>query len=308
VRRALGAVGLGLAVALATASFASSAGAQEDRSQVLFDRAKQLANAHKYEEACPLLEESLALDPALGTMFNLADCYEHIGRTASAWRLFAKVEGGAHAAAQAEREIRAHDRAAALANRVAKLTIEVPPAAREPNLRVTADGETVLPTSYGVAMAVDVGAHKIAAEAPGLAPWHEDVQVPSDGATITVRVPVLQMGPGASAPAAGSAPPAAAQPVPPEPASGGGRRTLGYAIGGVGLVGVAAGAIFGGLAASKHTDCAGGCVGAERDRQSQAYVYGNVSTISLAVGGVALASAAILILTGRAPERHTAER
>jgi hypothetical protein len=111
-----------------------------------------------------------------------------------------------------------------LANRVAKLTIEVPRAARAPDLRVAADGETVLPTSYGVAIAVERRSSSRRSRGAGPLAWREDVQVPSDGAAITV--------PGA----------AAAQPVPPEPAQeAGGRRTRGYAVGGVGILGVAAG-------------------------------------------------------------------
>jgi hypothetical protein len=239
-------------VALAALAAVPSAARADDggsAAETLFQEARTLAAAGRYAEACRKLEQSYALEPAVGTQFNLADCYEHVGRIASAWRFFVKVEAAAHAAAQAEREIRAHDRAAELVNRVAKLTIEVPPAARAPDLRVTADGEAVLPTSYGVGIAVDVGAHHIAAQAPGLLPWREDVQVPSDGAAITVRVPVLEL-----APAPSPAPAAAAEPVPPDPGSdGGGRRTVGYAVGGVGIVGVASGAIFGGLSVSKHT-------------------------------------------------------
>ena len=45
-----------------------------------------------------------AADPALGTRFQLASCWENIGRPTSAWSLFLDVADGAHAAGSALRE------------------------------------------------------------------------------------------------------------------------------------------------------------------------------------------------------------
>src|SRR5687768_12013927 len=59
--------------------------------EVAFDEAIALSEAGKYEEACSKFEESDRLDHAMNTLFNLADCYEKIGRIASAWEAFSKV-------------------------------------------------------------------------------------------------------------------------------------------------------------------------------------------------------------------------
>src|SRR6185312_7749645 len=54
----------------------------------LFEQGRTLVTANNWPAACPKFEESLKLDPTLGTKLNLATCYEHIGKIASAWSLY----------------------------------------------------------------------------------------------------------------------------------------------------------------------------------------------------------------------------
>src|SRR5260221_11014313 len=77
-------------VGLAFATVMSTAHAQNDpvAARTLFDEGRKLLADGKYDAACPKLEESQRLDPGTGTLFNLADCWEQIGRTASAWARF----------------------------------------------------------------------------------------------------------------------------------------------------------------------------------------------------------------------------
>jgi tetratricopeptide (TPR) repeat protein len=82
--------------------------------RAMFEEGRKLVKAGKYAEACPKFEESLKLDRGVGTQFNLADCWERLGRTASAWALFLDVAAVTKAAGQADRERAARDRAAAL--------------------------------------------------------------------------------------------------------------------------------------------------------------------------------------------------
>ena len=53
--------------------------------QALFDEGKRLHKDKNFQEACPKFEASHRIDPGLGTLLYLGDCYEEIGRTASAW-------------------------------------------------------------------------------------------------------------------------------------------------------------------------------------------------------------------------------
>ncbi len=122
---------LGRLLALAMFLAALLSGGRDARAdtaaaQALFDAAKQLMAQGKYADACPRLEESQRLDPGIGTQFNLAACYEQLGRTASAWSMFLEVAGASKAAGQLEREKVARQRAAALEPRLIRLTITAP--------------------------------------------------------------------------------------------------------------------------------------------------------------------------------------
>jgi tetratricopeptide (TPR) repeat protein len=70
-------------LARADASLADKAAAQ-----TLFDEGRKLMAKGMFADACPKLAESQKLDPGVGTQFNLSDCYEKMGQTASAWAGF----------------------------------------------------------------------------------------------------------------------------------------------------------------------------------------------------------------------------
>jgi serine/threonine-protein kinase len=96
--------------------------------RTLFADARTLADAGHYEEACPKFEESRRLLAGVGTIYNLADCYEHVGRTASAWATFLDAAAAAASAGEGEREKVARTRAAALEPRLTRLRIRTNPA------------------------------------------------------------------------------------------------------------------------------------------------------------------------------------
>ncbi len=79
-------VSLALCLTAPQAAFAQTAAERAAAAQVLFDDALKLTNAGRYAEACPKFKSAQDLDPGMATQFRLADCYEHIGKTASAWR------------------------------------------------------------------------------------------------------------------------------------------------------------------------------------------------------------------------------
>jgi hypothetical protein len=109
----------------------------------LYQQGLALMAAGKWGEAAAKLEESNRIDPAPGTSINLADCYEHMGKLASAWTLF--VEAATIFGRKTPPDPRAETaktRAEALYPRLSRLTIEVPEAVRAtPGLVVRRDGQ-----------------------------------------------------------------------------------------------------------------------------------------------------------------------
>src|SRR5262249_40173175 len=80
-----------LSIALAALAYAGTANAQaenEANARSLFNEAKKLMKGGQYADACPKLEAAARLYSSAGILLNLGDCYEKIGRTASAWAKF----------------------------------------------------------------------------------------------------------------------------------------------------------------------------------------------------------------------------
>src|SRR5436189_3072489 len=125
-RRSLSAIAVFCVLWLARPS-ALSLAAESDAAgaRVLFAEGRKLVDAGNYAAACPKFEDSFRLDPGVGTNFNLADCFERIGRTASAWARFLDVAAATKAAGQVERERVARWRAAALERRLTRMIVEV---------------------------------------------------------------------------------------------------------------------------------------------------------------------------------------
>jgi hypothetical protein len=289
--------------------------------QQLFSDAKKLIAENKWADACPKLEESQRLDPGMGTQFNLANCYEHVGKTASAWAAFIEVAGQAKAAGQAPREKAARDRANELEPKLSKLTVTV--RSVEPGLKITRDGLEVGRGQWGAPLPIDPGEHRIAASAPGKKPFERVVRVAPDAKTVTVDVPQLADEPVAQAPVVVAPVPAAPPPetttattstetvASPEGGSAwSSQKTLGLVAGGVGIVGLGIGAGFGLASKAKHDDAEanGHCIGDRCDAEGvdlrhQAVSNGTISTIAFVSGGVLLAGGAILFFTAPKSER-----
>lgn len=300
--------------ALAQPAYALADATPQDQAvaQSLYDEGRNLMTAKKFAQACPKLEESQRLDPAPATQFHLADCYERIGRTASAWAAFLDVASTSKVAGRSEREKVARERSDALAPKLTKLTLNVGPGTQVPGLVVKRNGTIVREGQWGAAISVDPGPQAIEASAPGKTTWQSQVDASGEGKTTSVDVPPLLDAPVAVADAPAATPAPASTPVafqPVDTTRGNTQRIVAVVVAGVGVVGLAIGSVAGVSALGKNSDANsnGHCTGNICDMdgvtlRKDAVSAGNFSTIAFVAGGVAVAGGAILWFT--APSSH----
>jgi len=276
--------------------------ADKAAAQSLFDEGRKLMTDGKFAQACPKLAESQKLDPGVGTQFHLADCYEKLGQTASAWAGFLDAASSAKSMGQADREKVARDRAAALALRLSKLTIVSPGAEGLAGLEIKRDGAVVGRALWGTAIPVDPGTHVLEASAPGKKTWQGTAQVTGEKASVVSTIPALEAAP----PSAAVSPASAGGVVHADVgSSGSGRRTLGLVVGGVGIVGVGIGTLSALRAKSKYNDSLPFCSPDDKNLcQSQgvtlrddARADGTLATIAFGIGGAALVAGVVLFIT-----------
>ena len=280
------------------------------RADALFQEGRRLLDAGDAAAACPKFEESQRLDPGLGTLLNLADCYERTSRLASALTAFRSAEEQARRLGEKKREVAAADRARALEGRVSRMTITLAAGDRPAGFAVRQNGATVTALDFGRSIAVDPGAITIEASAPGYATFRKVVTIGAAQSSHQVDVPVLTATTATPPPA--DDPPHIDAPVVPPPRAhdpGVGRRRLGLIVGGAGVVGPGAGVAIGLVAKGRYADagCDGGVCGttADLDAANAARRLGNVGTIVGGVGVVALAAGAVVWLT--APKARALE-
>jgi serine/threonine-protein kinase len=158
----------------------------------LFEAGQRLVAEGRAAEACPKFEESYRLVEANGTLINLADCYERIGKTASAWLTFREVAQQSRRDGQDARADVAEDRAGQLAGRLTKLRIGLGPNEGLTDVVVERDGIVLGPAALGVPVPVDPGEHEIRARAPGKQTWRQTVTAEGQGAIVEVTLPPLE--------------------------------------------------------------------------------------------------------------------
>ena len=277
--------------------------------QVLFEQGRAAVQQNRFADACPKFAESQRLDPGIGTLLWLADCYENVGQTATAWATF-KEAAAAAALRHDSREQVARGRVDKLEPTLSRLRIVVRPEAAIPNLEVLRDGVLVGAAQWGIALPIDPGTHTIAARASGRQDWSQSVQLSTQPDTIDVSVPELEpLSATTSASAEGAGPSEAAGQAPSSPAWST-RRTVAVATAGAGLVGLGVGTYFSFAAKTAYDRSNGGqpphCVNNQCDPtglhdRGDAFDKATVSTVSLVVGAAALAGGALLYFTAPTP-------
>jgi len=304
-------------------AFAEASATQKAAAESLFDDALKAMKSGHFAEACPKLEESERIDPAIGTLLYLAECYEKTGRSASAWATFREAASAAQAQGETERTRKAAERADRLQPTLSKLTLKVvPETAQIASLRVTRDNVVIAKTLFGVALPVDPGKYHIVASADGYQSYEADIEVLASADSKALEIPALVQsatapGAAAGAVAATQTPPAAStQPAPPPnpeppPASGSnGLRTAAYVTGALGVVSLGVGTYFGVKAISKNNDAKDHCPGgntcndpAGESLTNDAQSAATVSNITIGIGAAFVVAGVVLYLTSAPKEK-----
>jgi hypothetical protein len=277
----------------------------------LFQDGRKLMEAKKYGEACPKFLASEKLSPALGTLLNLADCYEKNGQLASAWSRFHEAIAVAQRQRRPDREKTARDHADRLEARLVRLTI----VSRDRGVDVTLDGNALDAAALGTPIPVDPGKHTIAASAKDKKPFTTTIDVSERSRSPSVEIPSLEDAPRETAdgPANkhdgddGRRGDAWRGGAGPGESAGGTQRVLGISAMGLGVVGLGVGAFFGLRTSSKWADAKTHCAGLECDRAgvdlaTQAKNSGTASTIAFIAGGVFAVGGAALFFTAPSGE------
>lgn len=263
--------------------------------EVLFREGKTLLDNGQLEQACRILEESNRLEPAGGTLLNLASCYERLGRYASAETALNEARRLAEAAGRDDAKSFIEQRLGAVAPNVSLVRVKL--GQREPSrTTLEVDNVTVELGGKTVELRLDPGPHELRVETEGLPVWRHKLTLQGAGAVEEVEVE----------PAAAQAP--APLPLVPEPEARPMKPSValeagltpfeitgiaGFAVGGGLLL---AGSVMGGLAIDAWSDTVERCpepdctdeVGVARSKD--AVTFGNVAT-GLVVSGAVVALA-----------------
>lgn len=274
------------------------------RAEALFREARAALQRGAVDEACPKLEESYSLDPAAGTAVNLGDCFEKQGKTGSALLAYRA----------ARTLLRPGDGRLPLIDRqIAVLE------ARTPKLRVTlaagAPPDTVIkrdgrPSPLGVAAPVNPGKHQIVVEASGRPAVTYRVTV-KEGEVKDLVVEAAEVG-AASGSGTGETAGRAEAARAAEANSASTQRTLGYVVGGAGVVGTIWG-VSEWLAFRNGSDeldqiCPGERCEAFKQKKSEVDRLGRNAALGIGIGLAAVAGGLVLVVTATDDSPATAVR
>jgi hypothetical protein len=306
----------GAAIVLAALlAFASVAQAQQSpAAETLFEQGRELLAAGKLVEACDKFAESQRLDPAVGTLLNLGDCYARRGKTATAWATFKLAASTARSANQPQREKLAQARVAELELAVPILSISIPH--ELPGLEVRRDGIVAGRAEWSSPIRLDPGDHEIVVSAPGRKPWSSKVTLPSEGQTTSIEVPELEVEVDELAERAPVKPASAAANVDVVMAHDRNvQHAVGVVIAGVGVltmvVGIPLGlrAISFNKASANQSECptATTCTAMGATDSQTAQSNATASSLFFSAGGVVLVAGAITYLTAPRAASHPAK-
>jgi hypothetical protein len=262
----------------------------------------------KFAQACEKFEGSLELDAALGTMLRLADCYDRIGRTASAWALFQDAASLAQSRGEADRRQMANDRVADLEPRLSRVKLQNDPRNAGLSLTIRIGDGNVPRTSLDAPLPLDPGTERVEVSAAGHRPFQTTIEVASGPSLQTLVLPALELIRVPASAAVGAS-------GRDEPVSNAGttQRTLGWVTGGAGLLALGAGGFFAYRAHAVNNESLAHCrpeddsacdaTGVEQRKRAQGLA--TAAGVTAIAGGALIAGGVVLVLTAPSNKSKT---
>jgi hypothetical protein len=280
-----------IAIALALASSNARAQAHDPvAAEALFHAGRTLVDQGDYADACPKFDESEKLDPAAGTLINLADCNEHVGKLAVAWEEW--QEALDMLPPGDDRIPETKHRFALVDARVPRLVVHLSPPSS--SARVVRDGVD-LGGVFDVPLPMDPGKHALRIVEPA----HEDATYDVTLAEKETKKIDVALG----------KPTATSKPIVAPPIvdtssddPGADRRRAAWLVGGVGVVALGVG-VVGGLVALHDKsvvdrECpSNACSHTGYDAARSGHTWATVSTIATIGGLAAIGASVILFVT-----------
>ena len=289
-RRALG-FALALTALVATPGAQAQSTPPQAQADALFSEGRDLLEKGRYAEACAKLAKSEELAPAVGTLLNLAYCWEQAGRLKSALDAYSQADSLAASAGETKRAIFAKERYAAVEPRTMKLVVKVSPP-EAPGLEVKRNGVVLAKVDFDRPTPVDPGDYALTATAPGHGGWRGGIVVKGEGGVVTMIVPPLTAD-------------KVATPAPSSPGLGS-RRLAALGLGGLSALALGAGVGLALAAKSRYNDARShcddaGCDDTGHEIQSGAVAQGNIATALIGLGLLSAGAGVYLWIVG-APE------
>jgi len=283
--------------------------------QALFDEGLADMKAGRYKLGCALIKQSLDIDARPGTLFTLAECYSRAGKSASAMEMYDRflavyeqmpADQKAQQAARADLSRSERNRLVAL---VSWLTVQLPDAA-PPGVVVTRDGEPFNPGLFGVATAVDPGAHVFTARAPDGPLTEQRVEIAVGERKAIVLTVQTAQGTVPMPPEIVEPPPSTGKPITP----------WFWVAGGVGAAGLITGTVTGIMLLDDRSTIKRECHGENSDGATECSPEGKkaadraqntlapATTIAFSVGAAGAIVAVVLLLTHHPSESGAAPK
>ena len=264
-----------LAIALSTATAARADERSSLDAEMLFREGRHAADLGNFALACEKFEASHKMQPAPGTLLNLADCEETRGLLTRAWRDFLAL---ADALPETdERKAVALERARSLERTMPRLRVRV--ARTSADARVFRDGIELGEMTLGVALPVDPGHHFVTVRESGFSEHTYPVDVKrGEERDLQVEHGFAARGPET-------------------------KRAVGWALGGLGLASLGAGAVTGVFAltslSASNAQCPNGvCTDPKAVAQHErAHDFAIASDVLLGVGAVLVVTSIVLLVT-----------